>query len=227
MERRFAVIGYGSNPVPGQLVSKFGPHAVVPVILGAMLNADVVYNLISNMGYAFAELTLRQAGACANIAITFLDGRQLQVMKETEQNYKLAHSPSPVLLESGEMVGRESYEGLYLFAGFRRIWVPKTRQLPVPVAELPARGRASPSLTQSEVLQLIVDEFNLTSIGIRTSSQLSKRLRQEATLPDQPPKLKSVLQAQVEADERSWPPLVHYAPIVESDEALTHLLSDP
>ncbi len=108
MERRFLVIAYGSNSVPGQLTSKFGQDCVVPVIKGHAQGCDVVYNLISNRGYAFAELYIDgAASACADVSITFLDDHQLQIMVETEENYILAYSPRDVRLENGQYLSAE------------------------------------------------------------------------------------------------------------------------
>ena len=72
LEERFPVIGYGSNPVPGQLLSKFGTDAIVPVVLGKIQNSDIVYNLISNMGYVFAEMIFNENTSEGKVGITFL-----------------------------------------------------------------------------------------------------------------------------------------------------------
>ena len=218
MERRFPVIGYGSNPVPGQLVSKFGGDCLVPVVRGQAQKCDVVYNLISNMGYAFAELHVDASGAaCADVSITFLDDRQLQMMIETEQNYVLAYSPRDVLLENGQFLsgGLDGY--LYVFAGFRKIWVPRHLPLPVGVADLPSSSRVNPELTQEATLELVVSEFGLQECGIASADDLSKRIRNEAALSEGPEKLKYRIQRAVQNDPRSLAPLAQGVATVGSD----------
>ena len=84
---------------------------------------DIVYNLISNMGYAFAELAINQTSINCGIGITFLDEIQLEKMIETEENYCLAYAPNNVILESGQSLQSGNNFGLYVFAGFRKIWV--------------------------------------------------------------------------------------------------------
>ena len=191
MERRFLVIAYGSNSVPGQLTSKFGQDCVVPVIKGHAQGCDVVYNLISNRGYAFAELHIDgAASACADVSITFLDDHQLQIMVETEENYILAYSPRDVRLENGQYLSGGTDGLLYVFAGFRKLWVPRHFSLPVGIAELPSPSRVIPELTQKATLELVAAEFGLPNCDVHSPEELSNRLRSEAALPEGPGKLK-------------------------------------
>lgn len=208
LHRRFAVLGYGSNPVPGQLVSKLGRDAVVPVALGKLKDTDVVYNLISNRGYAFAELVVNQVGTSCNVGVTFLDRTQLDRMVETEQNYRLVHAPADVLLESGQFLPAGVGSGLYVFAGFRRVWVPKTRKDPVSVAGLLSDDRENQGLSQRQVLELVIHEFGLGKVGVNQPEELANRIRSEANLPEGPPKLKFLLQDRVNQDPRSLPSMV-------------------
>ena len=161
LEKRYAILGYGSNPVPGQLLSKFGKEAIVPVIFGSLKNCDAVYNLISNVGYAFAEMSINEDFTEGSIAITFLDKYQLHMMIETEKNYHLAYSHSDVILESGEKLSGGEGNSLYMFAGFRKLWVPLNYDGPIPIAELPSSGRKRKALTQTETLKLVIEEFKL------------------------------------------------------------------
>lgn len=201
LEKRFAVIGYGSNIVPGQLVSKFGKNTVVPVILGKIKGYDVVYNLISNMGYAFAEM-YKNKSVEGNIGITFLDKKQFTEMVETEQNYKLAYSPSDVELESGETVKGSK---IYIFAGYRKMWVPENYETPIPIAELPANGRAEKPLTQTETLELVIEQFNLKEKGIYTPEDIVNTIRKQSNWEEKSGKLKYELQCDVEQNSRSLP----------------------
>ena len=215
LSERFAVVGYGSNPVPGQLVSKFGEDTVVPVLLAEMEDTDVVYNLISNRGYAFAELAIGQVGVNGAIAVTLLDDEQLGEMIRTEENYHLAHCPSDVALESGEVLKGGPGSSLYVFAGFRKVWVPKSYGGAVPIAELPSRGRSSAGMRQREFLELVVEEFGLQGSGILGPRELASRLCEEASWPEEPPKLKYMLQRLVDEDVSSLPSLASQLEIVQ------------
>ena len=200
--KRYAVLGFGSNPVPGQLVSKFGADAVVPVIYGEISNTDVVYNLI-NEGYAFAELALKQQGVNVSVAITFLDSKQLKSMNETEEpNYHLAFIPQDVHLISGEVVsgGMEDVPGLF-YAGARKIWVPEHCDGPIAIAEISRTGRPNIALTQVQTLDLIVKEFKLWEEGIMSGTELSERLIKEGKGKKHP--IKDYLRNCVADDSRS------------------------
>lgn len=214
LAERFPVIGYGSNPVPGQLVSKFGREAVVPVIAARLSGSDVVYNLISNAGYAFAELTLDEAESTAQVGVTFLDAEQLRRMRETEQNYRLAINPRDLELDSGEILSAQAGAS-YTFAGFRPIWVPRRYSGPVPIAELPSAGRSRPALTQRQVLALAIEEFGLRGRGLSSPEELARLIRNEADLPEEEGKLKVELQARISADPRSHPPVARGVELVE------------
>ena len=181
LSERYAVLGFGSNPVPGQLVSKFGDDAVVPTIFGGMADSDVVYNLMSGQGYAFADLALDQPGVKGNVAITFLDPEQLKIMNETEENYDLAFLPKGVTLESGEEVrgGDKDVPGLF-YAGRRRIWVPEDYDSPIAVGELPSEGRTAIALSQESTLEKVVEDFDLRNLhDIGSAQQLADYVRAE------------------------------------------------
>jgi len=217
IEERFAVMGYGSNAVPGQLLSKFGVDSTVPVVFGRLGDSNLVYNLISNWGYAFAELALGQTGSRASVAVTFLDKAQLELMISSEQNYHLAVCPSNLHLQGGRALGGSSGAALYLFAGFRRLWIPSNHICPVPIAALPSQGRQAVGLTQQEVLQLVIEDFDLYSVGIDRPLQLVNRLREEAEWPEQSPKLKYTLQELVDKDPRSLPSLASQLELVSPE----------
>lgn len=217
LSARHAVIGYGSNPVPGQLVSKFGGNAVVPVLYAELAGCDVVYNLVSNFGYAFAEMAFGADLGRSQVAITFLDARQLALMRESEQNYRLAHSPQSARLEGGQVIEGGEGRGLYLFAGFRRVWVPAAFDAPAAVAELPCEGRRLQAVTQRDCLALAIQEFGLDRHGIGSPEALARRLLAEAAQADAPGKLKYELQARVDASARSWPALVDQVAALADD----------
>lgn len=178
LDERYAVLGFGSNPVPGQLVSKFGDDAVVPTIFGGMADSDVVYNLISGQGYAFAELALNQPGVKGNVAITFLDKEQLKIMNESEENYDLALLPKTLTLESGEDIRCGDTGSVLFYAGRRRIWVPEGFDSPVAVAELPSEGRTAKALDQTGTLDLVIADFDLSNrYGIGGAQNLADYIR--------------------------------------------------
>jgi len=226
LRERYAVLGFGSNPVPGQLISKFDEDAVVPVIFGVLVDADVVYNLISAQGYAFAELALNQHGVKGNVAITFLDSDQLQIMNETEQNYNLAFVPRDVILESGEKVrgGENNVPGLF-YAGKRKIWVPEGYDTPIAIAELPSVGRTAIALNQERTLDLIVKKFELYKRGINSGKELSQHIRTEAT-EHRPDKVKDYLQRSVAEDPRSLEPVSSQVYILNNPKAPPKVFGD-
>ena len=175
---RYAVLGFGSNPVPGQLVSKFGDYAVVPTIFGGMADSDVVYNLISGQGYAFAELALNQPGVKGNVAITFLDEEQLKIMNESEENYDLALLSKTLTLESGEDIRCGDTGSVLFYAGRRKIWVPEGFDSPVAIAELPSEGRTAKALDQTGTLDLVIADFDLSNrYGIGGAQNLADYIR--------------------------------------------------
>ncbi len=219
LEERFPVIGYGSNPAPGQLISKFGSETVIPVFQGIVRNCDFVYNLISNMGYAFAEM-ISENYCDGYIWVTFLDHKQLEKMIESEQNYNLAYSTSDVTLESGEILFGGINNVLYIFAGFRKIWLPSGYDGPIAIAELYSKGRRLKSLNQTETLELVIEQFNLNSIGLSTPYELVARLKQEAQLKEKPGKLKYDLQKLVEDNPNSLPSLAESHTSVEKSTSL-------
>lgn len=219
LSKRYAVVGYGSNPVPGQLASKFGENTVVPVLLGSLENTDVVYNLISNFGYAFAEILVDQTNINSQIGITFLDDEQLQRMVETEQNYKLGFCPADIVLESGHLLAAKS---IYCFVGIRKIWVPESLGYPVPIAELSSHRRSNQGLTQKNVLQLAIDEFKLAKENIFTPEQLIYRIRRESHLQEGPPKLKYRIQKRIEQSPVSWPSPAFAVPLIQERNTLRY-----
>lgn len=208
LEERYAVVGYGSNPGPGQLLSKFGADAIVPVVFGIMPNTKIIYNLISNHGYAFAEILFSEAYEECKVGVTFLDEKQLEVMIETEgNNYQLALSPYSVNLEFGESVPGGLQGTCYLFAGLKKIWVPQQYTQPVPLAEFSSKSAQNPPLNQEQTLALVLQEFELEARGIKTVQDLVHRLRSEAKWKDQAGKLKYDLQQAVDKAPNSHPPL--------------------
>lgn len=69
------------------------------------------------------------------------------------------------MLESNQAVKGGVNSNLYIFAGYRKIWVPSGYSTPIPVAELPSEGRKVKGLTQKQVLKLAIQEFDLSRFG--------------------------------------------------------------
>jgi len=213
LQERYAVIGYGSNLVPGQLISKFGEDAIIPVLLGEAPDIDIVYNLISNQGYAFAELLLDENGLRAPIGITLLNDEQMNKMIETEQNYKVGFAPFDVESDMGLRFSSDTNR-VYMFAGFRKIWVPEGYSKPVPIAEIKTKNRKRKALSQREVLTLAIDEFNLKSRDITSPKELVEEIRNEALLEESPGKLKYDLQKYIDENPKSYPALANQIEIL-------------
>lgn len=208
LDDRYPIIAYGSNLLPSQLLSKLGKTAVVPVILATMRDVDVYYNLISNFGYAYAELadSGNNTSTKCRLGVTFLDRNQLRLMVETEQNYKLSMSPKSVEFDLGSTIGGGPDGSVFVFAGMRNIWVPQSYSGPVPIAEIPTVGRTRIALTQIQFLELAIKEFKLEKIGINTAEDLSNRILAETDLQEVKGKLKYDIQLKIKNDSRAIPP---------------------
>jgi hypothetical protein len=153
---RYAIMGYGSNLVPGQLVSKLGEGVIVSINAG-IVGADVVYNPISDHGYAQAELLLGQDGVRGNVGIVLLDDRQMEKIITQDPNKTLRISPLDVTLQSGETMAAEDGR-VYLFAGTRKIWAPDG---PIGIAERHSTGRRIEEKGHRDVLEFSIGYFGL------------------------------------------------------------------
>lgn len=207
LEDRYPVIGYGSNPVPGQLASKFGKNTTVPVLLGTLPNFEIVYNLISNQGYAFAELIVNNQDTVIDVAVTFLDQKQMETMIKTEQNYQLVYSPVSMKLEIGGSLIGGSNGQCYLFVGKKKIWVPKGCSHPISVAELNSINNNSGALAQEQTLELAIRDFSLHNSGIYSVRDLIKIIRSEANNLEKPGKIKFDIQQAIQDNPHSFQPI--------------------
>ena len=97
---RYAVLAYGSNLVPGQLVRKLGADAVAPVLDARLPRTDIAYDLISDHGYAYAELLPDQGPSEVEAGITLLDREQLDLVRSSEKNYRSAEYPYAIRMAS-------------------------------------------------------------------------------------------------------------------------------
>ena len=83
---RTPVLAFGSNQSPERLTQKFGHQAdhLIPVQRARLHDFDVVYSAhISSYGAVPAMLQVSD-GACVELAVTWLDDRQLEIMHQSE-----------------------------------------------------------------------------------------------------------------------------------------------
>ncbi len=165
LEERIPVIGYGTNPCPGQLEYKFRPinNLIVPVIKGNIRGWDTVYKFIFNAGYAYAQL-IPAKEVSVDAWITLLDQAQYEQMNLTEgglkkdPDYRVGILPNFQIERSGEL------ETL-VYVGSTKIFLSPgcrdQKNTPISVAEIPAEGRRTPALTQEEMLNHGLDIFHL------------------------------------------------------------------
>ena len=140
-------------------------------------------------------------------------------MDETEENYVLAPCPTDVFTEGRRVLRGGEDARVYLFAGFRHLWVPQSYGTPVAIAELPSRGRVLSEMTQREALALAISEFALVDIGVCSPQALVDRIREEAELSAPRGGIKAELQAKIEASDRSQDPLADQLPRVDLNDA--------
>lgn len=113
VDRRTAVLAFGSNASPPQLARKFTgvPGSAIPVVKGWVYGLRLAFSAHLNpVGYIPAAVRVSgDLGSRLPVWLTFLDDRQLRVMDPTEPSYNrvtLAYGKGkPVAeLESGELL---------------------------------------------------------------------------------------------------------------------------
>jgi hypothetical protein len=208
--QRFGVVGFGSNLCPYQLQNKHGPDSVVVVLYGHIEHTDVVYNLISNSGYAYADL-LFERGPQVSAGVTLLCETQLGQMIRSEQNYQLARLPRRFHFAWGDTVEAHN-PALTFFAGYRPIWVPSDLGGPAAIAEIPARGRVLTPWTQRQTLDVAAEEFanvlRRLGFGALDGLELSAQVtcKQQLDLADDHPhKIKGQIQKEIQDSEAKLP----------------------
>jgi hypothetical protein len=111
-EGRTAVLAYGSNASPPQLVRKFAalPHSAVPVVKALAFGLRLTFSAhINPLGYVPAALRSGGEESRLRTWVTFLDDEQLRILDATEPSYHrvvVAYGGDrPVVeLESGELL---------------------------------------------------------------------------------------------------------------------------
>ena len=196
LSRRTPVLAYGANAAPERLQRKFTPFgpAVFPVLRARAHDFDVVHAAhISSYGAVPATIAPSPGTVC-DIAITWLDDRQLARMHETEfRRHTYLFGPlrnirlEPDLLPPMETVS--TYVG-----GYGHI---APEGAPLALAAIRAEGRRFRTRTQTEALQAIqamlgapgpLDDFILEAIddeAVRLERTARLRaLAQPFTYPD-------------------------------------------
>ena len=103
MAERTAVLAYGANAAPSRLRRKFSaqaPGVVFPVLKARLYDFDIVYACHYSSYGALPATPAPSPGTAVEIAVTYLDRRQLARMHETElssQNYVFGRLDGVVL----------------------------------------------------------------------------------------------------------------------------------
>lgn len=159
---RSEVLALGSNSAPSQLLLKFRdrPEVIdpIPVVSGQLVDHDVVYSAhLSLYGAVPATLT-ESEGTTSHVFITYLTGRQVERMHETERlgvAYELVELPHQLVTSelglSDQPLAYRSLAGTLLLDG-----------RPCCLAAVAARNRRFPSATEEELLERIAAEFTLS-----------------------------------------------------------------
>ena len=147
-ERRFPVIGYGSNRAPAQLVRKYpGADEQIPIEAAWLDNFDVVYSA-RLAGYGSIPATVAACPGCRSpVKISWLSAAQLPTMHASEGigvAYDFGVLEVPVVGEHSGLLPRAF------------IYVNRTGALapagePVPLAEIASQGRRWRSLGQQDM----------------------------------------------------------------------------
>jgi hypothetical protein len=145
---RTPLLAYGSNAAPSVLARKLGGETEpVPVVRAILAEFDVVYSA-HIAAYGSVPATLRRSRGTELLAfIAYLTPAQLQLVSETEPNYRLSRlGDLSCRLENGDELrdcaAYLSRHGCLIAGGS-----------PVAVREVPARQRVLAEMSQREVLE--------------------------------------------------------------------------
>lgn len=152
---RTPVLAFGSNQSPERLRQKFGDRDghVIPVERGRLQDFDVVYSAhITSYGAVPAMLQVSD-GASVELAVTWLDDRQLAIMHDSEikaANYYFAALDGVSLRLSGE----EVHTTAYAYIGTRG-HLEHDQGGAIALAAVPCEGRQFKSMTTADALELV------------------------------------------------------------------------
>jgi len=149
---RTPVLAVGSNQSPQQLTRKFGNTGEIPVQRALLADFDIYYSAhIAAYGSVPAMLQ-RAPGAAVSLSVTWLDGKQLDTMHETElraANYRYgAIEEIDLVLDDGTRL-----DAVHLYVGVHGHLMHEGDA--VALAAIPAAGRRPKALSTAEVLEIV------------------------------------------------------------------------
>lgn len=155
VQGRTPVLAFGSNQSPERLIQKFGSHAdhMIPVERAILCDFDVVYSAhITSYGAVPAMLQV-SPGARVELAITWLDERQLGIMHKSEvaaANYFFAAVEDVVLeTQSGGV-----YDVAYAYVGTRG-HLQHSDGGAIALAAVTCEGRQYSEMTTADALEIV------------------------------------------------------------------------
>jgi hypothetical protein len=156
MARRRAVLAFGSNRSPAQLVAKFAGRdrrCAVPVLRAQLADLSVVFTAgVALYGSIPASLVVDR-GATTEVAVTYLDDEQLAVMDATEGAH---HSRPPLAAEHGLcLVGGTEPVPCVRYRSTRPVLL--VDGAPVRLAEIGSVGSRLAAGRQLDVQRLLLD----------------------------------------------------------------------
>jgi hypothetical protein len=152
---RWAVLGHGSNRAPGQLARKFahfeGAASEIPVTYVWLDDYDVVYSAHVTAYGAIASNLTYAPGCRVRVALTWLDGRQLERMHETEGAYAFGRLAGAAIATDAGPDAAHTDVHMYLSDHGCLL----DRGAPVGIESVRAVGRPHRTLDQPAVQQLV------------------------------------------------------------------------
>lgn len=152
---RTPVLAFGSNQSPERLQQKFGVEDghVIPVERGRLRDFDVVYSAhITSYGAVPAMLQVSE-GASVELAVTWLDDRQLTIMHDSEikaANYFFAALDDVTL----NLTGKEVHTTAFAYVGTRG-HLEHDDGGAIALSAVPCAGRRFRSMNTAEALELV------------------------------------------------------------------------
>lgn len=153
LQDRWPVVACGSNQSIAQLMRKYSGHleSPLPVVKASLADHDSVYSAHFAAYGSLAATLCASPGTVVELAVTFLDDRQLQRMHATEAlgvNYDyITMKGLDLTLENGQILGSAFTYG-------SRWGALNHDGTPVPLAEIQAAGRIHEARGQREIQDL-------------------------------------------------------------------------
>jgi hypothetical protein len=150
-EGRTAVLAVGSNRAPIRLDQKFlgNTDASVPVQHARLKDFDIVYAAHLTRYGSVPAMLQHAPGTTVELAVTWLDGTQLEIMHATEGGYHYAAIESVDLTyDDGRLA-----DSVHLYVGREGHLVH--RELPVALIEIDGQDRRHAARNTTEVLEIV------------------------------------------------------------------------